>query len=70
VDSRSCGLPDGIQRWDKPPFPVLYHIREDAAELKNLSQEFSEIVISIKLLANELMQEIDTIKKLKIVTSK
>jgi hypothetical protein len=69
VDSRSCGLADRIQRWDKPFSPSLYHSREDAAELKNLSQEFSEIVISIKLLANELMQEIDTIKKLKIVTS-
>jgi arylsulfatase A-like enzyme len=61
---------DPTKKPDEPFSPALYNIREDVAELKNLNQEFPEKVISLKLRANELMQELDTSEKLKIVTPK
>ena len=61
---------DPNKKPDEPFSPALYNIREDVAELKNLSQEFPEKVLSLTLRANELMQELDTSEKLKIVTPK
>jgi arylsulfatase A len=61
---------DPTKKPDGPFSPALYNLRDDVAELKDISQAHPEKVESLQKRAKELMQELDTSEKLQITTPK
>jgi arylsulfatase A len=59
---------DPTKRPEGPADPALYHLKEDIAELKDVGKEFPEKIKELRERADELMQELDSSDKLKILT--